>query len=364
MRKVLFVIDNLGSGGAQNQITLIAAALKKEGYEVGIFTYFPEDFFLGRVIENNIKVHSVTKSGKIGINVIINLYQTVINNNYEVIISFLKTPNFYSALIKKYFGKKIKLIISYRSMTEFGDLSFFKKLMLKWSNKTADIIIANSHHERKRWELFCPDQAHKWQTIYNMVENRFSQSQGIKRANNYIVVGSISADKNGLTIIEAMNILKQKGKNIKLTWIGQKVYAIRARKNYLSAMIQKIEDYNLRDNFAWMEASLNIEKNYMESKALILASTVEGLPNVLCEAMSTGTPCLASNVLDHPLIVCDSNNGFLFDPLSPSDLAEAIERMETLSPQNYDKMCNAAVSRARKVFNNSIFLEQYQNLIK
>ena len=67
--KILLVIDNLGSGGAQNQMTLLAQDLKNQGHEVHIFTYFPQDFFKERIEESNIHHFYVPKKDKIGWNV-------------------------------------------------------------------------------------------------------------------------------------------------------------------------------------------------------------------------------------------------------------------------------------------------------
>ena len=45
--KILCCIDSLGSGGAQNQATLLGCKLKDEGFQVEFFTYFENDFFIG-----------------------------------------------------------------------------------------------------------------------------------------------------------------------------------------------------------------------------------------------------------------------------------------------------------------------------
>jgi len=65
--------------------------------------------------------------------------------------------------------------------------------------------------------------------------------------------------------------------------------------------------------------------------ALIHPSFYEGLPNVVCEALATGIPVLASAVCDHPLLVAEGERGFLFDPESPQSIAAAITRFTALS---------------------------------
>lgn len=59
---------------------------------------------------------------------------------------------------------------------------------------------------------------------------------------------------------------------------------------------------------------------------LILPSLTEGLPLVLIEAMSQGTPCVASDVGGVGEVLTHGENGFLIGTRNPDDWAEAIIR--------------------------------------
>jgi len=365
MKKVLLVIDNLGSGGAQNQITLLACELKNKGYDVAVFTYFPQAFFKKRLIDSGVTLHYHAKNGKLGLNVIFKLSKLIKSEKIDILISFLNTPNFYTVVAKKIARRNIKLIISYRSLTNFSLLSKVELLQKKWVNNNSNIVIANSHHERERWQEKFPDQATKWKTIYNAIDqNKFNFLTKVSKINSYLVVGSVSSDKNGLLILEAMRILHEKGVKIYLKWVGQKVFTLPDRKAYLEKMNSNIRLYNLSDFFSWGEPVQNIENLYRSHKALILASKVEGLPNVVCEALSCGTPCLVSNVLDHPKIISDNQSGFLFSIESPTSLVEAIEKLEMLSEKEYLNMSNSASKEALSLFDREQFTTQYITLIE
>ena len=55
-----------------------------------------------------------------------------------------------------------------------------------------------------------------------------------------------------------------------------------------------------------------------------MSSFYEGTPNVICEAMSSGCP-ISSDVCDNARNVKENENGFLFNPRSPEDMAKKLE---------------------------------------
>lgn len=369
MHKILFVIDNLGSGGAQNQLTILAVELKKRNYEVEVFIYYADSFFEKRLTNANIKLHFVPKKNVIGFSVIKKLVQIVKRNNYTAIISFLDTPNFYAALAKKLSKTNAKLIISYRSKTEFDNLNNIKLKIKEFTNNTANFIVSNSNHEKKRWVSKYPSLSKKWFTIYNAVDADkfqpiFNQKNFSRRhQGNIICIGSLGPHKNGLVVVDAIkkaNLTEQ----VKLKWIGNKVHSIPYRHEYILAMEAKVKSNDLENIWTWQESIPNIEEEYKNAKCLILASKTEGLPNVVCEALYCGLPCIVSNVLDHPVLVQDGYNGFLFNPDDANDLANAIAKICALNQSDYQEMCLNAYNSANHLLNQETFTNSYINLIK
>jgi glycosyltransferase involved in cell wall biosynthesis len=363
-KKILLLIDNLGSGGAQNQIVLLALALKSVGYEPIVFTYFPQDFFKNKLIRANIEVIYEAKQGKIGWNVVHKIQQIITKESIATVISYLETPNFYAALIKSFFHREVKLITSYRSKTNLATLSWVHSAKLRWTNKQADFIVANSNHEREFWQSYQPAIAQKWKTIYNTIDRVIFHKIDVEKEKKLLVVGSVSADKNGLLVIEALNILKQQNCIVQLNWYGEKIYHIPERKAYLEAMEAKINQYGLVNQWFWQKPTTQLNQIYNEHYALILASEIEGLPNVVCEAMSCALPCLVSKVLDHHLLIKENKSGYLFSPQSAAELAEAIKKLYALNQTAYDEMCQQSQQQSQLLFSPENFLVAYQSLIE
>ena len=182
--KFCLLIDSLGSGGAQNQITLLAQELKKEGHNVFVVTYYKYEFYNYRLSENNIPNLLLEKKDKIGFSVIRGIIKLINGRKPDCIISFLDTPNFYACCAKLACKHKAKLIISYRSKTDFIHVSKMELLRKRCLNFVADKIVSNSFHEKERWTQRYPSLSRKWNTIYNIVDHsRFYESNEGKRNN-------------------------------------------------------------------------------------------------------------------------------------------------------------------------------------
>jgi teichuronic acid biosynthesis glycosyltransferase TuaC len=64
---------------------------------------------------------------------------------------------------------------------------------------------------------------------------------------------------------------------------------------------------------------------YCAADAIVLASSREGLPNVLLEAIACGTPAVASSVGGIPEIITDPVAGRLVDDRTPQAFAREID---------------------------------------
>ncbi|MEO6722073.1 MAG: glycosyltransferase family 4 protein [Ferruginibacter sp.] len=361
--KILLVIDNLGSGGAQRQMVILAKWLKQNQYDVHFFHYYPQDFFLSELKELCIPIHYVPKKHKLGIEVIKGLNQILRREKYNFVLSFLNTPNLYSIIAKQLSKCATINITSERSKTNFN-LKNVRLFFKKWAHKKSDWIICNSNHEKNNWSEYFPVVKNKISTIYNGIDldKFFPRVQGYKRNNSFLCIGRVEPGKNGLYIIEVLNFLVKKGISIKITWLGHITFSDGSRKNYFESMCNKIQEYHLESNWNWLTPALNVREIIHSHDALIHPSTIEGLPNVICESLASGVPVFAADLLDHPILVKEDETGFLFDASDPLSLVNAITKFSGLDDMEYERMCSNARFFAEKELSIEKMINSYKKL--
>ena len=97
--KILGVIDSLGSGGAQRQMVNLLIGLKEKGHDVAVFVYHPKYKFYFEIIKNaGIPIYQAHLNKGFSFKVIFRLINIIQKYRFEVIISYLNTPNFLESL--------------------------------------------------------------------------------------------------------------------------------------------------------------------------------------------------------------------------------------------------------------------------
>jgi glycosyltransferase involved in cell wall biosynthesis len=363
--KILCVIDNLGSGGAQRQMVTLARELKERGHKVEFFTYYPQDHYRFSLDDAGISVHLQLKTSRFSFSPIFALRCFIKQNNFDIVLSFLDTPNFY-AEIACIGLKKTKLVISERSLYPPGRLSFNLHL-LQECHRLADSITVNSIHQRQRMIQKFPWMTSKIQTIYNGVDLECfmpDQVRGFESGNNLalIAIGTVVANKNMLHLAKALTISRDRY-NVRpiIRWAGKQVQSDAGSRAF-SEITRFLQSNRLSDQWEWLGERSDIPDLLRKHDALIHPSFYEGLPNVVCEALASGLPVLASDVCDHPFLVEEGVRGFLFNPHSPDSIAEAINKLYLASHEKRCQMSADARAFAEAKLASALFTDNYEKL--
>ncbi|RDY27394.1 glycosyltransferase family 1 protein [Romboutsia weinsteinii] len=178
------------------------------------------------------------------------------------------------------------------------------------------------------------DKAEKNYAKFNLKENDFVVS----------IIGEINKNKNQKMIIDAVEILRKKDKNIKLLIVGE---------GDMSKDIEKyIYDNNLDDAIQMLGFRKDIPDILNISNIIVSCSYREGLPKNLIEAMSARKPVICTNIRGNKDLVDNMENGILVDIDDVDNMANSIELLyddksllETMERQSYEISTNYSLDK-------------------
>ncbi len=211
------------------------------------------------------------------------------------------------------------------SFTAHGPEEFDKPLSLSLGEKIrrASFVAAISSFGRSqlfRWV----DRTHwhKIQVVHCGLEKAFhaGEFQAPAALNKTLVcIGRLCEQKGQLLLVDAANILRQRGVEFKLVLAGD---------GEMRADIEAaISRYELQDRIritGWI-SSTEVRNELLAARALVLPSFAEGLPVVIMEAMSLRRPVLSTFVAGIPELVQAGGSGWLFPAGDVEQLANAMQ---------------------------------------
>lgn len=357
MKKILFLAMSLGSGGAERQMVTIARLLKEKGYDITFLCYSQEDFY-AHLLEKE-KIPIVWKVENNYLKKIIKVRKHIRKGSYDVVISFLHTPNFlnnFSAIG----GKSWKVITGERSAKE-STFNSRKGKVFAWFQKYSDVIVCNSNNAKQMWENYYPQYKNKLTTIYNTVTLPEITSEYIPRKDgktHIIVAASYQYLKNPIGLIKALALLNNEERNkIKVNWYGKNNFYGSAYNESL----ELIKDNQLNEVIFLNDQSKDIINKMYEADVVALFSSVEGLPNTICEGMIIGKPIIMTKVSDYKDLV-DETNGFICDWDNIESIKTSIINVVNLDKDNLIKMGVKSKEKSNYLF-GKFLIDSWNDLI-
>lgn len=156
--------------------------------------------------------------------------------------------------------------------------------------------------------------------------------------------------KNHFRLLDAVRILLFERLLIRLLFFGD---------GPLFGEVEKyVGDKNLFRATVFMGKRKERLKMLAECDALVHASLTESFPNAVLEAQALGIPVAASRGGGIPEIIRDGENGWLFDPNNPEEMAEAI-RLILFDREKALKAAALGQERVRSEFTANRMVESH-----
>jgi colanic acid/amylovoran biosynthesis glycosyltransferase len=210
--------------------------------------------------------------------------------------------------------------------------------LMKKVERSAFVVAVSSFGRGQLYRWINPGDWHKVKVVHCGLEPGFhAHASALPPAEKRLVcVGRLCEQKGQLLLIQAAEILVQRGLHFKLILAGD------------GELRQQIEDEiaarNLTDHVTltgWLSIS-QVREEILHSTALVLPSLAEGLPVAIMEAMALQRPVLSTYIAGIPELVRPGVNGWLFPSGSVEELAMAMESCLTASLADLNAMGHAA----------------------
>lgn len=352
--KILCVIDALGPGGAERQMTGLSTMLKAEGHEVIVRYHEPKHFFTEQIQKAGIDVECLG-AGKSRFQKVILYRKEIKRLKPDVVISYLQPSNILTSIIR-FSGLKFKLIVSERNTNTGKGLRDYVRFNLY---RIADYVIPNSYSQEKFIKENFSFLSSKTQAIVNFVDTDFFKPVEKDRGNEILVAATIWPSKNTLGFIEAVKLLKDKGAKFHVSWFGK----VPDMMEYISKCEDHIAKLGVGDYITLLDKTPRIHEEYVKADYFCLPSFYEGTPNVICEAMASGLPIICSDVCDNGRYVEDGVNGILFNPHDVNTITESIQRILAIDNDAYLVYKGNSRNKALTMLAKQVFINKYLELL-
>ena len=273
----------------------------------------------------------------------------ILKNRNTLVLCF--QGNIYCTLLCKIFG--IKIIVRSNSAPDGWSKGAIKYFFFKTIFRFADKIIVNSYEFKKRFKK-------KFNLETTCIYNPLNKNEIIKKSKkkcsikfnkqklNIINVGRYTDQKDQITLLKAINLVKNKI-NFKLLIVGRGIKR--------SSFIDFINTNKLEQNVQLINFTKNPFNLIRSSDLFILSSLYEGLPNVLLEAQVLKKFIISTNCPTGPKeILLNGKAGDLFKPGDYKELSKLIIK--------YKKNINKESKRIRIGYKNLDRFDFDKNLKK
>lgn len=360
MKKFLLLIDCMNSGGAERQMSYLAAELKKTGNEVLLLMFYDiSKAYIPYLKSFGIQI-TYCKNGSNIFSRIKEIFCLIRKWRPSTVISYKDGANMIACLIRIFI--KFNLIVSERNTTQVLNLRERIKFLLY---RFSDYVVPNSFSQYNFIQRHFPSLTDKTKVIVNMLDlNKFNPlAKNLKNLNEPVIiltVARVMEQKNVLNYLKAISILKKRNINCHFIWYGNKNF----NSVYYKKVCEECSRLGITKDIDFFGTVDEISLIYEKADIFCLPSRYEGFPNVICEAMAMELPIVCSDVCDNSYLIEQDVNGFLFNPLDPIDIAIKIEHMIGLQMNERISIGKKNREKIVKICSSKSFINSYLSISK
>lgn len=332
MKKILFLIEALSSGGAERQTFYLLNKLNKNKFKIYLITWQDKNFYFEEDLEEITWIKLERKS-KFDFSLILKIRSLIKKNEIEVVYGILNSGNLYAYLST--FFSKTKFVASERSskrklpwqvfihkffchiLADFNiaNSNAGRDFLLLWGVKSSRIMVINNFQDLNKFKAIDPP-----------LKNNFKKKLGFDKKYLILCVARLTPLKNQLGILNSFAEFDFRNDST-LCFLGTSEF------NYKEKLLNKIIEHNLQNHVVMSEPVQNVEEYYWAADISLLFSNFEGSPNTPMESLACGTPVISSNVGDVSNYLKEDKTGWVIDSGNEVQLKNCLNQYFVLSQE-------------------------------
>lgn len=321
MKRILFVIPFLSSGGAERVVSIWASELAKLGSDVHVLVFYrvnneyplDEKVNIHTMKDNKYEYDELTRFSKI-----IELRKAFREIKPDFVLPFIFYVGLMTTLAST--GLPLKIVETIRIDPRYSP----QKTFVRWLRNISVFLSKRCIVQNELQKEYFPKWLQRRIVVFpNPISNVFVQCEKVfvnKEIRNVIAVGRLERQKNHYMLIRAFAKIAEANKKVKLKIYGE--------GSLYSELNDYIKQNELSDRVFLCGRTNDICKALQECDLFILSSDAEGMPNSLMEAMALGLPCISTDCETGPSdLIKDGVNGYL---IPVGDEEALVQRMNDM----------------------------------
>lgn len=335
MKKLLFIHGSLGGGGAERVLIDLLKNFDASKFSVDLLLIYERGVYLNEIPSHVNYIGSIYKEdrpfwkwfvARLHLGHLFEKHEIrqMIKVHYDTIVSFMENgPIKYHSFIIDKADNNVTWVHTDLLNNHYSRCSFMGLAHERRVYQLMDNIVFVSDTAKENFTKMFKIESVKLSVIHNPIDvkrirDMAEEPIGPKQDFSICMVGRICPQKRYDRLVEAVRILIEKGClfHVHVLGTGQDEESIK----------DLVRRYCLDSVFTFHGFCNNPYPFIKQADIFCLSSDIEGFPTVICEAMSLGTPVVATNIVGSRDLLGDNEYGILTD-LSSESFANAIYQL-------------------------------------
>lgn len=285
MKNILFLIAQLGNGGAERVSTELANEMHQRGYRISIIVF--DDSLVEYKVNDDIDVRFLEKpEGKAGFIKRINLLRKEIDSispDYIVELGFAGRYLYLGGISRKY-----RVITSCRNdpslyCSDGLKNKFWRILRDRYQKQSYKIVFQTEDAKR----YFADSIQRKSKIIPNPIKEGLPERYKGKRDKRVVAFSRLNKQKNLTMLLKGFASFREKHPDYTLEIYG--------RGEELDNLIQEAQNLGISETVRFCGFCSDIHDRILSARMFVSTSDYEGISNSMLEALGIGLPVICTD---------------------------------------------------------------------